>query len=148
MVTPWKGASQKFDSSEEKWWEEVCSQDLLSFRSLNQESTDAFQTACTSSLVDGRLAHIVLRKRHKAAVTDTKACWRGRRTTHAESSSVGAAGSAPATSRPPAHSYSCVHYTWVRVHYRHTWVRVQMRGSGNKHAVNPAYNLMLVWGVF
>lgn len=36
------------------------SQDLLSFRSLNQESVDALQAACTSSLVDGRLAHIVL----------------------------------------------------------------------------------------
>lgn len=36
------------------------SQDLLSFRSLNQESVDTLQTARTSSLMDGRLAHIVL----------------------------------------------------------------------------------------
>lgn len=36
------------------------SQDLLSFRSLNQESVDTLQAARASSLVDGRLAHIVL----------------------------------------------------------------------------------------
>lgn len=39
---------------------QIWSQDLLSFRSLNQESVDTLQTARTSSLVDGRLAHIVL----------------------------------------------------------------------------------------
>lgn len=39
---------------------QIWSEDLLSFRSLNQESVDTFQTARTSSLVDGRLAHIVL----------------------------------------------------------------------------------------
>lgn len=39
---------------------QIWSQDLLSFRSLNQESVDALQTARTSSLVDGRLTHIVL----------------------------------------------------------------------------------------
>lgn len=39
---------------------QIWSQDLLSFRSLNQESVDALQTARTSSLMDGRLAHIVL----------------------------------------------------------------------------------------
>lgn len=37
------------------WWH-----DLLSFRSPSQESFDTFQAALTSSLVDGRLAHIVL----------------------------------------------------------------------------------------
>lgn len=41
-------------------WTPDWSQDLLSFRSLNQESVDALQTARSSSLVDGRLAHIVL----------------------------------------------------------------------------------------
>ena len=61
MVIPCKGATETLDSTEErKMWTQDLSQDLLSFRSLNQESVDALQTARTSSLVDGRLAHIVL----------------------------------------------------------------------------------------
>lgn len=44
---------------------QIWSQDLLSFRSLNQESVDALQAARTSSLVDGRLAHIVLREERR-----------------------------------------------------------------------------------
>lgn len=119
------------DSSEEKRWRQVWSQDLLSFRSLNQESIDAFQTARTSSLVDGRLAHIVLRKWHKISVTDRKA-WCPR-------TYVGASLQAELltkTSLPPTHFYS------------NTWVSVPMRGGWNKHAVNPASNHSLVRGMF
>lgn len=44
-------------------------QDLLSFRSLNQESVDALQAARSSSLVDGRLAHIVLSEDQNTAMS-------------------------------------------------------------------------------
>lgn len=125
MVTPCKGVIEMLDSSEGKRWRQVWSQDLLSFRSLNQESIDAFQTARTSSLVDGRLAHIVLRKWHKISVTDRKAWWCTR-------TYVGASLQAELltqTSLPPTHFYS------------NTWVSVPMRGGWNKHAVNSTSNL-------
>lgn len=60
------------DSTEEKERQtQIWSQDLLSFRSLNQESADTLQTARTSSLVDGRLAHIVLSDDKETALTHT-----------------------------------------------------------------------------
>lgn len=50
-------------------WTQDWSQDLLSFRSLNQESVDAVQTARSSSLVDGRLAHIVLSEEKNSSMS-------------------------------------------------------------------------------
>lgn len=51
------------------WWH-----DLLSFCSPSQESFDTFQAALTSSLVDGRLAHIVLRWNRLQLLTEKPDC--------------------------------------------------------------------------
>ncbi len=60
-MIPCKGVTEMLNSNREKEIKtQIWSVDLLSFRSLNQESVDTLQTARTSSLVDGRLAHIVL----------------------------------------------------------------------------------------
>lgn len=68
MVVPCKGATEMLDIKEEKKRGRDWCQDLLSFRSLNQESIDAIQTARSSSLVDGRLAHIVLKNDKRSSI--------------------------------------------------------------------------------
>lgn len=56
-------------------WTQDRLQDLLSFRSLNQESVDALQTARSSSLVDGRLAHIVLSDNKNSFMSQNTSVW-------------------------------------------------------------------------